>query len=112
MVIGMAEVGFHNGAAELRIGLDKVFRELLAVPEDRSGVISGNSVGQCIQSVRKRDIVSIRQVALCSRIRPEMHGAGLKDAGGVNSPHRGAGSGYSSIRRACGKGSSDVESVE
>src|SRR6516162_4267648 len=36
MIVGMAEIGFQHSRTELRIRLDKVFREGLAIAKNRS----------------------------------------------------------------------------
>src|SRR4030095_8137348 len=54
MVIGMAEARFHYGGANVRIGPDKVFRNLPAVPENRSGQ-AGKKAALRVRLVTSRD---------------------------------------------------------
>ena len=62
MVIGVAQACFHHGSADLRIGLDEVFREIV-IAQHRSRLTAGNGVGQYIEDVGHRRIVSVGQEA-------------------------------------------------
>lgn len=54
MVIGMTEARFHDGGGNLRIGPDKVFRKLPAIPENRSGQ-AGKKAALRVRLVTSRD---------------------------------------------------------
>src|SRR5262249_2559063 len=115
MIVGVSQVCFHDGVADLRIRLNEIFRELLAVPENRSrktgkkaalrvrlitrrnAGIDGAIDSQRVERVGYRHILSVSQPGLDrtadaarSSQRTQMHGARLQDSLGVYCPNGGA----------------------
>ena len=82
MIVGVSQVCFHDGVADLRIRLNEIFRELLAIPENgsrntgkkaalRVRLVTGRNGGielavdsQRVERVGYRHIVSVSQPGL------------------------------------------------